>query len=107
MNLKEILAQVGVKVTEEQIENLSQLVEVKKQKKGSKKWIFVKDEFSAKTPLQMRQAVLAIKEAGEVTNEQWSEKLAAYEGFRTQQPVDRIVAFYKKRMLTEGLVKEV
>ena len=105
--IAEVFAQVGIKVKEEKLAELEALLQVKKQPKGSKKYVFNGDAFEAKTPLQMKQAVLAIKDAGEVDMKTWAEKLAAHDGFKTQQPVERIVAFYKKRMLDEGLVREV
>jgi hypothetical protein len=104
--IAEVFAQVGIKVKEETLAELETLLQVKKPQKGSKKYVFNGDTFEAKTPLQMKQAVLAIKDAGEVDLKTWAEKLQRYEGFKTQQPVERIVAFYKKRMLNEGLVRE-
>ena len=104
--IAEVFAQVGIKVKDEKLAELEALLQVKKQPKGSKKYVFNGDAFEAKTPLQMKQAVLAIKDAGEVDLKTWAEKLRGYEGFKTQQPVERIVAFYKKRMLDEGLVRE-
>ena len=104
--IAEVFAQVGIKVKEETLAELETLLQVKTQPKGSKKYIFNGDAFHGKTPLQMKQAVLAIKGAGEVDLKTWAEKLQRYEGFKTQQPVERIIAYYKKRMLDEGLVRE-
>ena len=104
--IAEVFAQVGIKVKEEKLAELETLLQVKKQPKGSKKYVFNRDTFEAKTPLQMKQAVLAIEDAGEVDMKTWAERLKGYEGFKTQQPVERIIAFYKKRMLDEGLVRE-
>lgn len=106
MKLNEILAAAGIEVSEEQLEQLSSQLEIKKTKKTvAKKWAVVEDaEFSAKTPLQMRQCVEAIRGEEEVDMKTWCEKLAGYDGFKTQQPVERIVAFYKKRMIDEGLI---
>ncbi len=105
--IAEVFAQVGIKIEEEKLLELENLLQVKKQPKGIKKYVFNGEAFEAKTPLQMKQAVLAIKNAGEVDMKTWAEKLGTYDGFKTQQPVERIVAFYKKRMLDEGLVREV
>jgi len=104
--IAEVFAQVGIKVKEDMLAELETLLQVKKQPKGSKKYVFNGDTFEAKTPLQMKQAVLAIKDAGEVDLKTWAEKLQGYKGFETRQPVERIIAFYKKRMLDEGLVRE-
>ena len=104
--IAEVFAQVGIKVKEETLAELETLLQVKTQPKGSKKYTFNGDAFHGKTPLQMKQAVLAIKGAGEVDLKTWAEKLQRYEGFKTQQPVERIIAYYKKRMLDEGLVRE-
>ena len=107
MNIKTILADAGVVVTDEVADLLASKLEIKKEKKTQhKKWVAVDEvEFTAKTPLQMRQAVLAIQGEGEVDTEKWSNLLATYPGFKTQQPVDRIIAFYRKRMLDEGLIQ--
>ena len=104
--IAEVFAQVGLKVNEDMLAELETLLQVKKPQKGSKKYVFNGDTFEAKTPLQMKQAVLAIKGEGEVDLKTWAEKLQRYEGFKTQQPVERIIAYYKKRMLDEGLVRE-
>lgn len=104
--IADVFAQVGIKVNDEKLAELEALLQVKKQPKGGKKYVFNCDAFEAKTPLQMKQAVWAIRYAGEVDLRTWAEKLQGYEGFKTQQPVERIIAFYKKRMLDEGLVRE-
>lgn len=104
--IAEVFAHVGIEVREEKLAELETLLQVKKQPTGRKKYVFNGDAFEAKTPLQMKQAVLAIKDAGEVDLKTWAEKLQGYEGFKTQQPVERIIAFYKKRMLDDGLVRE-
>ena len=104
--IAEVFAQVGIEVKEETLAELETLLQVKRQPKGSKKYVFNRDAFGAKTPLQMKQAVLAIKGAGEVDLKTWAEKLQGYKGFATRQPVERIIVYYKKRMLDEGLVRE-
>jgi hypothetical protein len=109
MKLNEILAAAGIEVSAEQLEQISSQLEIKKSKKvTAKKWAVVEDaEFSAKTPLQMRQCVEAIRDEAEVDMKTWCELLADYEGFKTAQPIERIVAFYKKRMIDEGLIQIV
>jgi hypothetical protein len=105
MELKDIMSQCGIKCSEEKLAELSNFVQLKKIPKGSKTWAVVDGgEFGSKTPLQMRQCVESIRGCGNVDMKTWVEKLTAYEGFKTQQPVERIIAFYKKRMLDENLI---
>lgn len=104
-----IFSELGITLTEDQAAQLETKVEVIKTKKQiHKKWEVVPETaFGAKTPTQMRQAIECVRDAGAVDMKTWAEKLAAYEGFKTQQPVERIIAFYKKRMLEEGLLRVV
>lgn len=105
--LKDVLASV-VDLTDDQYAVLEQHVVLKKTPKGTKKWEFVEvDTMPAKTPLQMQQAYHAIEGEGAVNMETWAKLLADVDGFRTAQPVERIIAFYKKRMIDEGLIREV
>jgi hypothetical protein len=106
MELKEILSQIGIKCSDEKLAELEAVVQVKKVPRTAKKWVAVEGAaFGAKTPLQMKQCVEALgTEPADMKT--WVEKLAAVDGFKTAQPVERIVAFYKKRMIDEGLVRE-
>lgn len=104
--ITEILKSLGVKATEVQIGELEKLLAAKKEPTSDKKYKVAKREFAAKTPLQMKQAVLCVGDEETVTMAEWSQKLGTYEGFATKQPVERIIGFYRKRMLDEGLVVE-
>ena len=101
----------GAEITEEQVvaavEAFGKATGKIKAKKLAKTWRVVSVEFQPKTPTQMMQAVLAIQDKGPVNMEAWVAALEAHDGFKTKQPTDRIIAFYKARMIKEGLVEAV
>lgn len=98
---------VGVELNDEQVAGVKALFAKAPSKRQFKKWQVVSTTFGAKTPLQMQQAVLAAEGQGPIDMKVWAERLTAYEGFKTNQPVERIIAFYKARMIAEGLVEAV
>lgn len=102
-----LTAIVGVDLNDEQVANIKALFAKGPSKKIHKQWKFVSKAFAAKTPTQMQQAVLCIEGLDQVDMKVWAEKLASWDGFKTNQTVDRIIAFYKTRMINEGLIAVV
>lgn len=98
---------VGVELNDEQVAGVKALFAKAPSKRQFKKWRVISTTFGPKTPLQMQQAVMCVESADPVDMKTWAERLAAYEGFKTNQPVERIIAFYKARMIAEGLVEAV
>ena len=107
MTLSELLAQAGVEVDPAIIANLEPLVKVKvKAAKKNSRYVATGADFENKTPLQMKQAVLALGDEPKTMGE-WAESLANFDGFKTQQTPEKIIAFYRKRAIEAGLVQEV
>lgn len=102
-----IKAIVGVEVTDEQVVAVKALFAKAPSKRQFKKWRVISTTFGPKTPLQMQQAVMCVESADPIDMKVWTERLTSYEGFKTNQPVERIIAFYKARMIAEGLVEAV
>lgn len=111
LSIETRLREIFGDVTDEQIvkavEAFGQCSTRKISKRQFKKWRVISTTFGPKTPLQMQQAVMCVESADPVDMKTWAERLAAYEGFKTNQPVERIIAFYKARMIAEGLVEAV
>jgi hypothetical protein len=111
VELKALAQTIGMEASEEQLQALVKAVTAKKTKASEKNYQVLKTEFAAKTPLQMKQCVLALESAGRddepVPMSMWCELLEQYEGFTTRQSAAKIIAFYRKRMLDEGLVAVV
>lgn len=108
MNLKELLKSAGVEITDSQAAVLEPLVKVKaKAAKTNAKYVGTGKEFGAKTPLQMKQAVnaLGLEEPADI--KAWAARLAEYDGFKTQQSPEKVIAFYRKRAIEAGLVRTV
>jgi hypothetical protein len=98
---------VGVELSDATVAEVKALFAKAPSKRQFKHWRVVSTTFGAKTPLQMQQAVLAADGMDKVDMKTWAERLAVFDGFKTNQPVERIIAFYKARMISEGLVEVV
>lgn len=99
-----VLEHAGVITTEEQMSFLSQHLVLKTSvpKKDGKTFYHRSSKFGPKTPLQMRQCVLVLHDLGSATLEDWA--LMAGDVLETRQDPAKIIAYYRKRMLDEGLV---
>ena len=106
MELKQIFADLKIKVNAEQLTALEQLITVKKTPRAAQRFAFVQAVFEDKTPLQMKQCVECLKDVGhDVDMKEWAELLGQYDGFKTRQTPERIIAFYRKRMINEGQIQ--
>lgn len=105
MTLKDLLTSIGVSITEEQYGELASRVTLKAGKNSSKTdtiYSYLSSSFGPKTPTQMRTCVNVLMELGSATMEQWA--VAAGDVLVTRQDPAKVVAFYRKRMLDEGLI---
>ena len=107
MKLQELCKAVGVTLDDATVAKLEGHIRVRaKTVKVNQKFIAAgKDTKGVKMPLQMSQAISVLDAETPVDLKTWAEKLAKVEGFRTQQPVEKILAFYRKRILDEGFAK--
>lgn len=104
-SIANLLIELDVAFTEEQLAKIEEKLEFRKVKKDKSKFFkFVKDTFEAKTPLQMKLCVTVLKDKGLVTKDEWVDLLNTHPDFKTTQPTERIIAFYQKRMLGDGLI---
>jgi len=104
MNLKQLIAafnDAGIRATDDQINAVFKTFVTKTAKPG-KVYYFKSATFGAKTPLQMRQLVLGLKDLGQATVDVWATDAANY--LTTKQDPAKIIAFYRKRMLEDGLI---
>lgn len=104
MNLKQLIAafnDAGIVATADQINTVFKTFVTKTAKPG-KVYYFQSAAFGAKTPLQMRQLVLGLKDLGQATVDVWATDAANY--LTTKQDPAKIIAFYRKRMLEDGLI---
>lgn len=104
MNLKQLIAafnDAGIVATDDQINTVFKTFVTKTAKPG-KVYYFKSAAFGAKTPLQMRQLVLGLKDLGQATVDVWATDAANY--LTTKQDPVKIIAFYRKRMLEDGLI---
>jgi hypothetical protein len=106
LSIKELLDNINVKVTAEQLELLEANLEMKKVKRLKHKLYSVaKVEFEAKTPLQLKQLVLTMQDEKEPFDKaKWAQQVALNKEFKTAQPIERIIAFYQKRMIDAGYI---
>lgn len=105
MTLKDLLTSIGVSVTEEQYEALASRVTLKTNKSSGKTggtYSYLSSSFGPKTPTQMRTCVNVLMKLGSATMEQWA--VAAGDVLVTRQDPAKVIAFYRKRMLDEGLI---
>ena len=102
--LSAIFTAIGLTVTEEQMAELTKVLVLKDDKpsKSGKVYYFRSAAFEPKTPLQMRQLVLGLSDLGSATVDVWATNAAGY--LETRQDPAKIIAFYRKRMLDEGLI---
>jgi hypothetical protein len=91
-------------VVDQMAEAIAAAFPVKTKSRNAKEYFAVEGaEFAAKCPLQMKQCVEVLRNAEEpLSIAAWAEQLAGV--IKTKQPVERIIAFYRKRMLDEGLI---
>jgi hypothetical protein len=102
MNLKDLLEMHNVQLDDDVVAALEPLVKVKaKAAKANVKFVGTGKDLEGKIPLQMKQAISVLSEEP-VDVKDWAAKLTDVEGFRTQQAPEKIVAFYKKRIVDEG-----
>ena len=105
MTLKDLLTSIGVSITEEQYGELASRVMLKTDKSPGKTggtYSYLSSSFGPKTPTQMRTCVNVLMELGSATMEQWA--VAAGDVLVTRQDPAKVIAFYRKRMLDEGLI---
>lgn len=105
MTLKDLLTSIGVSITEEQYGELASRVVLKADKSPGKTggtYSYLSSSFGPKTPTQMRTCVNVLMELGSATMEQWA--VAAGDVLVTRQDPAKVIAFYRKRMLDEGLI---
>lgn len=105
MELKTLLNNLAINLSDEEIARLEPNVKVKaKLQKANAKFEATGKDFEAKTPLQMKQCVQALGEQ-KMSLAEWADALGTVEGFRTQQTPAKIIAFYRKRLLDGGYIK--
>ena len=108
MTLKELFTNAGITLTDQQFADISKQVVMKQAKtKGNDKiYSFRSFAFTAKTPTQMQQCVRALESlAGKSgTMDEWAE--AAGNLLVTRQDPAKVIAFYRKRMIEDGLIVE-
>lgn len=105
MQLKDLLTAIGITVTEEQYGALASRVVLKTEKPQGKTggtYSYLSSAFGPKTPTQMRTCVNVLMELGTATMEEWAK--AAGDVLVTRQDPAKVIAFYRKRMLDEGLI---
>ncbi len=105
MQLKDLLTAIGITVTEEQYGALASRVVLKTEKPQGKiggTYSYLSSAFGPKTPTQMRACVNVLMELGTATMEEWAK--AAGDVLVTRQDPAKVIAFYRKRMLDEGLI---
>lgn len=105
MQLKDLLTAIGITVTEEQYGALASRVVLKTEKPQGKTggtYSYLSSAFGPKTPTQMRTCVYALMELGTATMEEWAK--AAGDVLHTRQDPAKVIAFYRKRMIDEGLI---
>ena len=105
MQLKDLLTAIGITVTEEQYGALASRVVLKTEKpqgKAGGTYSYLSSAFGPKTPTQMRTCVNVLMELGTATMEEWAK--AAGEVLVTRQDPAKVIAFYRKRMIDEGLI---
>lgn len=103
--IEQVLEDAGIIASVEQINQLKSLLVLKgsvQSKGGGKIYYHRSSEFAPKTPLQMRQLVLVLHDLGSATVADWA--LLAGESLTTRQDPAKIIAYYKKRMLQDGLI---
>lgn len=108
MTLKELFTYAGITLTDQQFADISKHVVMKQAKTNGngKIYSFKSFAFKAKTPTQMMQCVRALESlAGKCgTMEEWAA--AADNLLVTRQDPAKVVAFYRKRMIEDGLIVE-
>ena len=105
MKLAQKLQQLGIELPADVVSKLEPHVRVKgRLPKGDAKFVATGKELDGKIPTQMKQAISVLGEQP-VTVGEWAAKLTKVDGFRTQQKPEKIVAFYRKRMIEEGYAR--
>lgn len=97
---------IKIKASDEELTKLCIFVAPKKLSRTLKRYYRTDTVPSDKSPLQLKQILSVLPSTPEeaITNEQWTTAVSKLPEFRTRQPIERIIAFYKKRMLIENLI---
>jgi hypothetical protein len=106
MTLKELFTSVGITVTDQQFADISKHVTVKQNgnKDSGQIYSFRSYAYYAKTPTQMKVCVAALESlpGKSGTMEEWAA--AAGNLLVTRQDPAKVIAFYRKRMIEDGLI---
>jgi len=105
LNLKTLLEDIGIQVSDEQVETLAAKVSVKKQPRKLVQYVQgqVKLDEKDKIPTQMRVALLNFEDG--MTLNDWADRVALDKRFVTKQPVLAILAYYRKEMVDKGYIQ--
>lgn len=105
LNLVSLLEELGITCTVAQMEALSERIVVKKAPRSNRVYAPGQTKLTAedKIPLQMRIIVENFENG--MTLEQLATKVATDTRFTTKQPVNKIVAYYRKQMIERGYIQ--
>ena len=106
LNLQSILADVGITVTDEQLDMLSQRVTVKKSGRGKAKYSLGTVQLTPEDKIapQARIAIENLKDG--MTINEWADAVQKDTRFVTKQDVSKILMYYQKDLIDRNLISK-